>query len=193
MILVNVFSVSLSWSSSPSIPIILSFCLLRISQISWMFCVNSLLDLMLSLVHEFISSSYLQPLRVSLPCFVFCSSTSYSGCLSLDELFLFCSVFQAATEVSFSILSCSVLLGCSHSLCFIVTLLVLSAGTSSVGCLDNRSQVSHAPDLVAVHSPLCPLSIVFQSTTEVPFPGVFFNVFLQKLKVHFIKVFNFFG
>ena len=167
MILVNVFSVSLSWSSSPSIPIILRFCLLMFFQISWMFCVKSLLDLMFSLVHEFHSYSYLQPLRFSLPSFLSCVSTSYSGCLSLWELFLVCSVSQAATEVSFSILSCSVLLGCSHSLCFIVTLLVLSAGTSSAGCIDNLSQVGHAPDWVAVHSPLGPLSIVFQSTTEV--------------------------
>ena len=167
MILVNVFSVCLSWSSSPSIPIILRFCLLMFSQISWMFCVKNLLDLMFSLFHEFISYSYLQPLIFSIPSFLLCSSTSYSGCLSLGELFLVCSVSQAATEVSFNILSCCVLLCCSHSLCFIVTLLVLLAGASSAGCLDNQSQVSHAPNWVAVYSPLGPLSIVFQRTTEV--------------------------
>ena len=64
-------------------------------------------------------------------------------------------------------LSCSVLQGCSHSLCFSVPLLVLSAGTSPAGCLDNPSQVGDAPGWVAGHSPLGPLSIVFQSTTEV--------------------------
>ena len=57
MILLNIFSVPLSCISSPSsIPIILKFVLFIVSQISWMFCVKNLLDLMFSLTNESISS-----------------------------------------------------------------------------------------------------------------------------------------
>lgn len=118
-----------------------------------------LLSLLFSLADELILSSYLQPLRFSLSSFLFCWSNSYSGCLSLWELFLFFSVSQGATEVSFSLLSCSVLLGGSHCLCFSVPSLVLSAGTSPAGCLDNLIQVGEDPSWVAGHSPLA-LSIV---------------------------------
>ena len=53
MILLNIFSVPLSCISSPSsIPIILKFVLFIVSQISWMFCVKNLLDLMFSLANE---------------------------------------------------------------------------------------------------------------------------------------------
>ena len=41
MVLLNIFSLALSWISSPTFtPIILKFCLFMLFQISWMLCVN---------------------------------------------------------------------------------------------------------------------------------------------------------
>ena len=85
------FSVSLRWSSSHSIPIIFRFVVFMFSQNFWMFFVKNLFELMFSLTDEIVSYSYLQPLRVPFSSFLFCSSTSYSGCLSLWELFFVCS------------------------------------------------------------------------------------------------------
>ena len=51
MILLNIFSVPLSLSSSPSTPIIFTFGLFIVSQISWMFCGKNLLDLQFSFVY----------------------------------------------------------------------------------------------------------------------------------------------
>ncbi|KAL6054253.1 hypothetical protein STEG23_008469 [Scotinomys teguina] len=57
MILLNMFSVPLSWYSSPSsIPIIRRLGLFMVSQISWTFCVMTFLDLVFSLTVESISS-----------------------------------------------------------------------------------------------------------------------------------------
>ena len=57
IIFLNIFSGPLSCNSSPSsTPVILRFCHFMVSQISSMFCVKNLLDLLCSLIDEFISS-----------------------------------------------------------------------------------------------------------------------------------------
>ena len=58
MILLKIFSGTLSWESSPfSIPIILRFGFFIVSQISWMFHVTVFLDLAFSLTNVLIPSS----------------------------------------------------------------------------------------------------------------------------------------
>ena len=58
MILLKIFSGTVSWESSPfSIPIILRFGFFIVSQISWMFHVTVFLDLAFSLTNVLIPSS----------------------------------------------------------------------------------------------------------------------------------------
>ena len=64
------FSGPLSWVSS-SIPIILKFGLIKVSHISWMFCVKLFLDLTFSWTVCPPILSYLQRLRFSLPYLLF--------------------------------------------------------------------------------------------------------------------------
>ena len=82
MILLSMFTVSLSWTSSYSIPIILGFRLFMVSQISSMFYVRSLLDLMFSLTDE-CNSSMVSSIREIL------SSISYNLLFCLHVYFLF--------------------------------------------------------------------------------------------------------
>lgn len=57
MILLKIFSGTVSWESSPfSIPIILRFGFFKESQIYWMFCVVDFLEFAFSLTYVLISS-----------------------------------------------------------------------------------------------------------------------------------------
>ena len=72
MILLNIFSVLLSWTSSlSSTLIILRFGLFTGFHISWIFCAKLYLDLMFSLTNESISSAVSSALEI-LPSLVFC-------------------------------------------------------------------------------------------------------------------------
>lgn len=56
MLLIKVFSGPWSWESFPSIPIIVIFGLLIVTQIFWMLCVRNFLYLPFSLIDELVSS-----------------------------------------------------------------------------------------------------------------------------------------
>ena len=106
--------------------IILFFYLVRMikspSSVIFMLSYGLLVCQIDSCIHAYPSLPSIDAVSVFASC-----SNSYSGCLSLWELLLVCSVCQGATDVYFSMLSGSVLMGCSHSLCFRVFLLFLSS------------------------------------------------------------------
>ena len=70
MMAMKMFSRPLLSESSPSIPIILRFDLFIVSQISWMFCVRNILDLILSLTNVLISTilSFMPEILFSISC-----------------------------------------------------------------------------------------------------------------------------
>ena len=86
MILLNIFSVLLSWTSPSFIPIILRFGLSMVSHISWILGIKLLLDLMFSLTDESQESRKERPILHSLCENIECPHQAIPACKSSKAL-----------------------------------------------------------------------------------------------------------